>query len=198
MSKGVLMTGKVLNSWLERRFTVVPPRTDMPPVRSQPASEFDRLFARHYAVLTRIAYRIVGDAAWAEEVAAEAFWKLHRNPPRYGSNVPGWLYRTALRLALDHLKACKRRTHYEAQAPPPAAVQSPAEAFDRLEQQHRVRQILTAIKATHAELLILRSEGYKLTEIAAIQGINPKSVGMLLARADEAFRKEYVKRYGKH
>jgi DNA-binding CsgD family transcriptional regulator len=49
-----------------------------------------------------------------------------------------------------------------------------------------------------AALLVLRSEGHSLAETAATLSLNPKSVGTLLARADAAFRKEYVHRYGKY
>jgi DNA-directed RNA polymerase specialized sigma24 family protein len=53
--------------------------------------DFDGLFAAHYAALTRVIYRVVGDVGLAEELAAEAFWKLHRNPPRSDDNLAGWL-----------------------------------------------------------------------------------------------------------
>jgi len=42
----------------------------------------------------------------------------------------------------------------------------------------------------------LRSEGYSLSEMASLLYLNPSSVGTLLTRADMAFRKEYVNRYG--
>jgi RNA polymerase sigma-70 factor (ECF subfamily) len=181
----------------ERRLGFVPRQVDDPVISSDKGTQdFAGLFAAHYAVLTRIVYRVVGDAAWAEEVAAEAFCKLHRKPPRDCQNLPGWLYRTALRLALDNLKKRKRRAHYEALAPPPKAVRSPEEAVERWEKQQRVRQVLGALKPDQAAILVLRSEGYSLAEIAALQGLNPGSVGTFLARADQAFRKEYVKRYG--
>src|SRR5581483_5230342 len=101
-------------------------------------------FAGHYAALSRLIYRVVGDVGWAEELAAEAFWKLHRDPPQSDRNLAGWLYRTGLRLALDNLKKRKRRAHYEAQAPGPQPVQSPEEALQQREQQERVRQVLAA------------------------------------------------------
>jgi RNA polymerase sigma-70 factor (ECF subfamily) len=170
---------------------------DIPVIPSDRSStDFDGLFAAHYGRLTRIVYRVVGDAAWAEEVAAEAFWKLHSKPPKAGNNLPGWLYRTALRLALDNLKKRKRRAHYEALVPQPDAMWSPEESAERSEKQRRVRQILAALKPDRAALLVLRSEGYSLAEIAAIQALNPGSVGTFLARADKDFRKEYVNRYG--
>jgi RNA polymerase sigma-70 factor (ECF subfamily) len=60
-----------------------------------------------------------------------------------------------------------------------------------------LRRALAALKTEQAYLLILRSEGHSLNDIATLLGLNPNSVGTLLARADAALRKEYLKRYGK-
>ena len=157
---------------------------------------FAELFAANYPVLTRLIYRVVGDTGWAEELAAEAFWRLHRDPPASGHNLAGWLYRTGIRLALDNLKKRKRRTRYEAQSPPPHASATPEEMLAQRERQLRVRQVLAALQPDQAAMLILRSEGYSLSEIASILYVNPNSVGTFLARADAAFRKEYLNRYG--
>ena len=160
------------------------------------AGDFEEFFAANYAVLTRLIYRVVGDTGWAEELAAEAFWKLHRQPPASHHNLTGWLYRTGLRLALDNLRMRKRREHYEAQAPRPGTMQNPEEALAQLEQKTRVRRVLAALRPDQASLLVLRSEGYSLAEVASFLSLHPNSVGTFLARADLAFRKEYVNRYG--
>lgn len=162
----------------------------------EPADRFERLFQAHYAAVARLIYRVTGDPALSEELAAEAFWRLHRNPPASEDNLMGWLCRTGLRLALDHIKMRKRRAHYEAQAPGPRALPGPEEMLDRSRRQARVRVVLAAVKPEQASLLVLRSEGYSLGEIAGILYLNPGSVGTLLARAEAAFRKEYVDRYG--
>ena len=164
--------------------------------KNKGAGNFDELFAANYAALTRLIYRVVGDRGWAEELAAEAFWKLHRDPPASDHNLVGWLWRTGLRLGFDNLKKRKRRVHYEALAPPPGAIETPEKGLQQLEQRIQVRQVLAALKPAQAALLVLRSEGYSLDEIAAALYIKPNSVGTLLARADIAFRKEYVNRYG--
>ena len=185
------------NSSRGRRYDDVSPLSDIPMTRTMAdASQFDGLFAAHYAALTRLIFRVVGDIGWAEELASEAFWKLYRNPPGSGRNLAGWLYRTGVRLALDNLKKRKRRAHYEALAPVTGAMPGPQEALERLDRQLRVRQVLAALKPEQAALLVLRSEGYSLSEMASLLSLNPSSVGTLLARADVACRKEYVKRYG--
>ncbi len=181
-----------------RRYNSVPASSYIPVVtqKTEPADRFDQLFAEHYAPLARLLYRVVGDTGRAEELASEAFWKLHRDSPSSDHNLAGWLFRTGFRLALDDLKKRKRREHYEALAPPPGETQTPEQAAQQLEQRTRVRRVLVALKPAQSELLMLRSEGYSLAEIAAVLVLNPNSVGTLLARADSAFRKEYVNRYG--
>ncbi len=161
-----------------------------------PAREFDEFFAANYLRLARLFRRVVGDPGQAEELAAEAFWRLHRKPPASDHNLIGWLYRTGLRLALDSLKKQKRRAHYEALGLQSHSVHSPEEVLERRERQDRVRQILAALKHDRAALLLLRSDGFSLGEIAAILNLNAGSVGTFLGRAEFAFRKEYVKRYG--
>jgi RNA polymerase sigma-70 factor (ECF subfamily) len=45
-------------------------------------------------------------------------------------------------------------------------------------------------------MLILRSQVFSYEELAATLNLNPASVGTLLSRAQQAFRKEYTRRYG--
>jgi RNA polymerase sigma-70 factor (ECF subfamily) len=54
------------------------------------------------------------------------------------------------------------------------------------------------MKTIQAELLVLRSDGFSYDEIAHVLKLNPSSIGTLLRRAEEGFRKAYVKRYGQH
>ena len=158
--------------------------------------EFDEFFNTNYAHLARLFRRVVGDPGQAEELAAEAFWKLHRKPPASDHNLIGWLYRTGMRLALDNLKKQKRRERYEALGPVLRPIHNPEQALEQREQQDQVRQVLAALKPGHAALLLLRSHGLSLGELASSLNLNPGSVGTFLARAETAFRKEYVKRYG--
>jgi len=158
--------------------------------------DFDQLFTDNYSGLAQVLYRVVGDTSQAEELAAETFWKLHRNPPASGHSLGGWLYRTGIRLALDALKKQKRRTHYEALTPERPDTQNPEQLLELRQQQDRVRVVLAAIKPQQASLLLLRSHGFSLGEIAARLELNRLSVGTFMARAEAAFRKEYVKRHG--
>jgi len=59
-----------------------------------------------------------------------------------------------------------------------------------------VRSVLSVLSWREGALLLLRSEGLSYAEVAAAVQVSPTSVGTLLTRAQQAFRKEYVKRYG--
>jgi RNA polymerase sigma-70 factor (ECF subfamily) len=48
-----------------------------------------------------------------------------------------------------------------------------------------------------AELLILRSQDLQYDELAKVLHITPSSVGTLLSRAQQRFKKEYESRYGR-
>jgi RNA polymerase sigma-70 factor (ECF subfamily) len=64
------------------------------------------------------------------------------------------------------------------------------------EEQEQVRTVLAALDSRQAELLLLRSSGLSYEEVAAALDLNPASVGTLLSRAQQSFRKEFIKRYG--
>ena len=74
---------------------------------------------------------------------------------------------------------------------------TPEDVRSAAEEQERVRLVLALIPARQAELLVLRSHGLSYDELAAALELNPASIGTLLSRAQNAFRKEYLKRYGR-
>jgi RNA polymerase sigma-70 factor (ECF subfamily) len=52
------------------------------------------------------------------------------------------------------------------------------------------------MRPRQAELLVLRSDGLSYEELAAALHLAHGSIGTFLSRAEQAFRKEYIKRYG--
>ena len=160
--------------------------------------DFDEFFRAHYTRIARTVARVVGDHARAEELAGEAFWKLSRNPQAFGEKAGGWVYRTAVRLALNDLRGRKRRNHYEQMSGPGPVALTPEEVHAAAEEREHVRLVLASLSERDAELLLLRSGGLPYVEVAAALDLNPASVGTMISRAQQAFRKEYVKQYGEN
>jgi RNA polymerase sigma-70 factor (ECF subfamily) len=166
-------------------------------VTSAPAAfDFDGAFRSNYERIARVIVRVLGDPARAEDLAVEAFWRLWRTPNAHGDAHAGWVYRTAIRLALDDLRRRARRERYERVLTVFRGPRTPDELYAATEEQRRVRGVLAAISRQHAVMLLLHSDGAPYEEIAAAASVSPSSVGALLARARQAFRKEYVRRHG--
>jgi len=157
---------------------------------------FEAFFHERYERTVRVVARVVRDPARAEEIAVEAFWKLWRNPKAQGELAGGWVYRTAVRLALDELRREARRARSEILMDGPAAAPDPEQIRAEEQAREQVRQTLASLDSRSAELLLMRSHGLSYGEVAAALDLNPASVGTLLARAQQAFRKEFVRRYG--
>jgi RNA polymerase sigma-70 factor (ECF subfamily) len=158
---------------------------------------FEAVFCEHYSRMVAVLYRILGDRAQAEELAAETFLKLYQQPSAAEGyhNLGGWLYRTASRLAIDTLRSANRRRHYEPDAAERLASASrqasPLDDMLRVERTRNVRAALARLKPVQAQILTLRASGLAYRELAGALGVKPGSVGQLLARAEAAFEKAY-------
>jgi RNA polymerase sigma-70 factor, ECF subfamily len=160
------------------------------------AGDVETLFVAQYERVARLIGRIIRDPGRAEELAVEVFLKYARATLPGGSNPEGWLSRTGARVALDELRLKSRRSRYEPLLRLAGKAPTPEELHGASVEQGRVRAVLGAMPARQAELLVMRNEGASYEELAAAVALNPASVGTLLSRAQETFRKEYVKRYG--
>ena len=159
--------------------------------------DVEAVFTAHFSRIARVVARVIGDRGRAEELAVDAFLKWLRHPAAHGEGAAGWLYRTAVRMGLDELRREARRARFErllsAFRQTPA---TPEDLQEANEEQDRVRRVLARLRRSQAELLVLRSQGLSYDEVAAALGLKAASIGTLLSRAQQSFRKEYVKRHG--
>lgn len=158
--------------------------------------DFETFFHTHYPRIALVIARVVRDHARAEEIAVEVFWKFWRTDnAAKDEHAPAWLYRAAVRMALDDLRKQARRARYESESMT-RAVDTPENLHATAQERARVRLILASLDGRQAELLLLRSDDLSYNEIAGALNLNPASVGTLLSRAQQAFRKQYVAQYG--
>lgn len=157
--------------------------------------EFEAAFSEHYTRVYGVLFRLLGNRAEAEDLTVEAFWRLWERAPRHRENLGGWLYRVAMRLGYNALRASRRRERYELEAGYEAlevnSSPDPSQSVETLQERRRVREVLSQMKDRDAQLLILRHSGFSYREIAGILGIAPGSVGTLLARAEAEFEQHY-------
>jgi len=156
--------------------------------------QFVDLYDTHFARVFRCLDRLSGDPALAADLAQEAFVRLYKRGSAPDEPAP-WLITVALNLLRNAKSTEARRFRLltpvrgtAALADPPA---DPGETLEAAEARTRVRAALARLDERDRQLLMLRSEGYRYQELAAALGLNPASVGVLLARAKRAFRAAY-------
>lgn len=158
--------------------------------------DFEGLFRAQHGRVTSLVSRVVHDPARAEELAVDAFLKLWRTPGAHGPGASAWVLRTALRLGIDELRSASRRARYAPLLRLIRHVPTPEDHAAAGEERRRVLGVLAAIRREYAALLLLRNQGYSYDELAATLELGSTSVGTLLRRARQAFRKEYIRRHG--
>ena len=164
---------------------------------------FEGLFSEHYPRLVRTLLRLVGNQAQAEELAADAFYKLYQQRPRHApdENLAGWLYRTGMNLGLDALRANNRRLRREDRAGREALMKEtgngPLNDLLAEERRERVRNVIAQLKPVQGQVLLMGRSGFTCREIAGVLGLKPDSLYVLIARARAQFEQKYLNLYGR-
>jgi RNA polymerase sigma-70 factor (ECF subfamily) len=163
--------------------------------------DLETLFRAQYCRIARVISGVIRDPARAEELAVEVFLKWERTQKAHGEGAEGWLYRAAVRVALNELRRKTLRGRYEHLPGLVTAgkfgASTPHEIYSAQEERQRVQVVLGAIEPRQAEILLLRCSDLSYQELALTLNLNPASVGTLLSRALRAFRKEFIRRYGR-
>ena len=166
------------------------------------AERFDELVERLSPELFGLAYRVLGERMACEDVLQEAFLQLSWAPAllqRPDPEIAAWLRRVVLHRAFNTVRGERRaqaRLERAAQldrvGPSGGSEISGADAAAvRQEDQTEVRRALAELPERQRACLLLRHSGYSYAEIAHTLGIAVGSVGVLLARAEAAFRQTY-------
>jgi len=172
-------------------------------IRNGDDSGFEVLVKEHTSKIVGLAWRLVGNREEAEDLAQEAFLRLHRSLPTFrgDSRIGTWLYRTTTRLAIDHLRRerIKRKLFFFRQdndAPDPVELASDG----RRDQQRELlaqealqtlRQGLNKLSSRQQVIFTLRHyEGLSLKEIAEHLGLETGTVKAHLHRAVTQLRQD--------
>jgi RNA polymerase sigma-70 factor, ECF subfamily len=162
---------------------------------------FESLFARHWRTVHGILFRLVGSREEAEDLAQEVFMKLYCNPPELldQPTIAPWLYRVATNLGYNALRKGGReyqrqqRVQQLAEADEAAGMHAvdPEHASIVGEERMTVRRALSKLSEREQACLVLRHSGLSYAEVAAALNLQVGSVGTILARAEDHFRKVY-------
>ncbi|MGI5836912.1 MAG: sigma-70 family RNA polymerase sigma factor [Chloroflexota bacterium] len=170
-------------------------------LRSGERDAFEPLFNRHWRTVYGVLFRLTGSREEAEDLAQEVFVRLYRNPPALGNqpSLAPWLYRVATNLGYNALRKGTREARRQErvqrladteQAAGLGAVDPEQESMAQ-EERLAVRKALAQLSEREQACLVLRHSGLSYAEVASALGVRTGSVGTLLARAEERFRRVY-------
>ncbi len=164
---------------------------------------FDELARPRWPRLVRIAQRIVGDPAEAQDVAQQALLRLWQTLDRFrqGEDLDGWIYRMAVNLALDALRRRRARpeAHRAAEATSLPLVDPAAGPEDRVlaaELERALEDVTSDLAPRQKAVFVLsRVEGLPAADIAALLGITASTVRNTLFQVRAIVARRLRERY---
>ena len=164
-------------------------------VRAGDDASYDVLMQRYKRPVLNFVYRMIGDAAEAEDVAQEVFVRAYRGLLREGfgrtsANFSTWLFQIARNAALDCLR--RRRRHAADPLPEldgggeslPGAGKTAAEELMARETGEQIAAAVAVLPEDQRSALVLAEyEALSYEEIAAVMRSSRKSVEARLYRA---------------
>jgi RNA polymerase sigma factor (sigma-70 family) len=165
--------------------------------RSGSIDAFEALFRLHQRRVYGWILRIVRNAAAAEDLTVETFWRIHRAHFRFdpARGFEPWARRIATRAALDYLRAQRP----EMELPPEAAMEpaAPMVADPAVSAEIRLRVDqalgrLTPKLRIAATLAVIEEQPHK--EVADALGISVTAVKLRVFRALRILRKDLESR----
>lgn len=153
-------------------------------------ARFAELYREHAGRIFAICLRITGDGDVAADVSQDAFMHAWRKFETFrGSASFGtWLYRIAIRRALDRIRADRR---YVARVVTDSELTAYAAAVARAMPETRLdleRAIARLPEGARSVLILYEIEGYRYDEIASLLDISSGTVRSQLHRARRLLR----------
>jgi len=162
----------------------------------QDMSALGELVHRHQDRVLEIAFRTLGKWDLAEDVAQEAFLRIHRAAPKYKpkAKFTTWLYRIVVNLCLDE----KRRRARNGTSLEEVTLETQAEPdSDHAEKKEIAQTVKAAVdelpERQRITLVLHRYKGLSHGQIAEATGWSGSAVESLLVRAYANLRKKLDK-----
>jgi len=143
------------------------------------------LVLRHQDKAQRLAYRLLGRADYVEDIAQEAFIRVHRHAARFTpqAKFTTWFYRIVVNLCHDHRRK-RRAVAVDWSKVDPPTPDATGAAMDQAELAAAVGAAIEKLADRQRAAIVLhRYEGLSHREVAEAMGVSVKSVESLLVRA---------------
>jgi RNA polymerase sigma-70 factor (ECF subfamily) len=158
------------------------------------AATFDQVVRQREVQVIRVAYRVLGNWADAEDVAQEAFIRLHRHGLTFDSDamLGSWLYRVTVNLCLDRARAARPSVEMPDLAFPGMSAEAGLLAE---EEKRQLQDAMTKLAPKERAAIVLREiEGLSTAEVAEILGSSEVTVRSQISKAIAHLREILTRR----
>lgn len=159
------------------------------------ADTFKRVFIPYHQKLYRIAYRIVQDAASAEDIVQDTFIKLwnKRDEMQSIDNTEAFAIIILRNTCLDHLRKTKndRYTDYDTDMPETTSLSKQIEVQDEAE---KIKYLINKLPDQQRQVMMMKHwDEYSDEEIEQATGLSAGNIRVILSRARKTIREQYLK-----
>lgn len=149
------------------------------------------LVARQLPRIVALAFRLLGDASAAEDVAQETLLRAWKEAPRWRpgrARFDTWMHRVALNLCYDRL----RRRREQLTAEPPERADPAPSAETQLQQGERAARVSSAVlglpERQREAVVLCHYQELGNIEAADLMGVSVEALESLLARGRRTLR----------
>jgi RNA polymerase sigma-70 factor (ECF subfamily) len=154
---------------------------------------FGALYDRHVVRVYRHLYYLVGNAAEAEDLTAQAFLQAWEAIERYqirGAPFVSWLLRIAHNVGVSYLRSRKDGLELPEMLVDKSRHGDPEDSLQRQAEVERVREAIMRLREEQRQVILLRFiEDLEYREVAEIVGKSVAAVRVIQHRALNALRK---------
>lgn len=159
------------------------------------ADTFKKVFIPYHQKLYRIAYRIVQDAANAEDIVQDTFIKLwnKRDEMESVDNTEAFAIVILRNTCLDYLRKTKndRYTDYDTDMPETTSLTKQIELQDEAE---KVKHLINKLPDQQRQVMMMKHwDDYSDEEIEQATGLSAGNIRVILSRARKTIREQYAK-----
>jgi RNA polymerase sigma-70 factor (ECF subfamily) len=155
---------------------------------------FGELYDRHVVRVYRHIYYMVGNAAEAEDLTAQAFMRAWEAVDRYqirGAPFVSWLLRIAHNLGVSHLRSKRESSQLHDGIVDDKFRRSPESAYERTAEEELVREAISRLRDEQRQVIVLRFiEDLDYREVADIIGKSVAAIRVIQHRALNSLRKQ--------
>ncbi len=172
---------------------------------------FEELVRQYSPTVYNLAYRMMGNAAEAEDISQEIFITVFKriHTFRGDSSLSTWLYRVTINHCKNRIKYLSRRhehqkreyedertMHSSADRTVAGSVHRPDEMVEAMQMERIIQRTLEDLDEDHRTILVLRElEGMSYEQIGEIMKLEAGTVKSKLHRARSTFMKRMKSAY---